>query len=101
MIEEFARRDGLCLAITPEGTRGRADHWKSGFYHIASGAKVPIVLGLLDYRKKVGGLFEAVHATGDLKADMDKIHFYCHASGKHPQDFGPIHLVEESTATAD
>lgn len=102
MIEEFARRDELCLAITPEGTRGRADYWKSGFYHIALGAGVPIVLGLLDYRRKVGGLFEAVHATGDLKADMDKIRaFYSNASGKHPQDFGPIRLREESNVKAE
>ena len=51
---------------------------------------VPIVLGLLDHRKKVGGLFEAVYAAGDLKADMDKIlAFYsnrplCDSSCVHP-----------------
>jgi len=102
MVEEFARRDELCLAITPEGTRGRADYWKSGFYHIASGAGVPIVLGLLDYRKKVGGLFEAVFTTGDLKADMDKIRtFYSNASGKYPQHFGPIRVREESDVKAE
>ena len=102
MVDEFARRDELCLAITPEGTRGRAEYWKTGFYHIALGAGVPIVLGLLDYQKKVGGLFEAVTATGDLKADMDKIRaFYRDASGKYPQDFGPIRLREESNVAAD
>jgi 1-acyl-sn-glycerol-3-phosphate acyltransferase len=102
MVAEFERRDELFLAITPEGTRGRADYWKSGFYYIASGAGVPIVLGLLDYQRKVGGLFDVVHATGDLTADMDKIrHFYRNASGKFPQDFGPIRLREESIAKPD
>jgi 1-acyl-sn-glycerol-3-phosphate acyltransferase len=102
MVDEFARREEFCLAITPEGTRGRADYWKSGFYHIAQGAKVPIVLGLLDYREKVGGLFEAVHVTGDVRADMDKIRaFYHGASGKHPADFGPVRMREEVGPPAD
>jgi 1-acyl-sn-glycerol-3-phosphate acyltransferase len=97
MVDEFARRDVFCLMITPEGTRGRAEDWKSGFYHIATGAQVPIVLGLLDYQKKIGGLFEVVHPTGDIKSDMDEIRaFYHDATGKHPHDFGPIRLREES-----
>ncbi len=99
MVDEFARRDELRLAITPEGTRSRAEHWKSGFYHIAAGAQVPIVLGLLDFKRKEGGLFEAVHVTGDIKADMDKIRaFYRGASGKYPELFGPIYLLEETPA---
>jgi 1-acyl-sn-glycerol-3-phosphate acyltransferase len=101
IVAEFARRDELSLAITPEGTRGRAEYWKSGFYHIAVGANVPIVLGRLDYRTKSGGLYEILHPTGDVKADMGKIRaFYAGASGKYPNDFGPIRLREESAATA-
>jgi 1-acyl-sn-glycerol-3-phosphate acyltransferase len=99
MIDEFARREALSLAITPEGTRGRSEYWKSGFYHIAVGANVPIVLGLLDFRRKVGGLFDALHPSGDMKADMDRIRaFYRDASGKYPQDFGPVRLREEAPA---
>ncbi len=102
MVDEFADREEFCLAITPEGTRGRADYWKSGFYHIALGAGVPIVLGLLDYREKVGGLFEAIHATGDVRADMDRIRaFYMTAAGKHPQDFGPVRMREELDVPAN
>lgn len=99
MIDEFNRRDELYLMVTPEGTRGRADYWKSGFYHIAHGAKVPIILGLLDFKRKVGGLFEAVHPSGDLKADMEKFRaFYRDAQGKYPDRFGPIRLQEEVAA---
>ncbi len=99
MVDEFARRDELALMIMPEGTRSRADYWKSGFYHIARKAHVPIVLGLLDFKRKVGGLFEAIEPTGDLTADMNRIRaFYDGAMGKYPDDFGPIRLREEVTA---
>jgi 1-acyl-sn-glycerol-3-phosphate acyltransferase len=102
LVDEFNRRDELCLLITPEGTRGRAEYWKSGFYHIAREARVPIVLGLLDFKRKVGGLYEAIEATGDLRADMDRIRaFYQGARGKHPESFGPIRLREESSAVAE
>jgi 1-acyl-sn-glycerol-3-phosphate acyltransferase len=101
MADAFAARDELCLMITPEGTRGRAEYWKSGFYHIALAAHVPIVLGMLDYRRKVGGLFDMVEATGDVRADMDKIRaFYRNVVGKYPQDFGPIRLRDESPLEA-
>lgn len=102
MVDEFARRDELCILITPEGTRSRAEYWKSGFYRIAEGADVPIVLGLLDFKRKVGGLFEAVHPSGDIKADMDQIRaFYRDASGKYPANFGPVRLQEEATAAVE
>lgn len=101
MVDEFDRRDELCLMITPEGTRDRSEYWKSGFYYIARGAGVPIVLGLLDFKRKVGGLFEAIYPSDDIKADMDKIRaFYKNASGKYPECFGPIYLREEAAVEA-
>ncbi len=101
MVDYFTNRDELCLMITPEGTRSRAEHWKSGFYHIAQQANVPIVLGLLDFRRKVGGLFDVVHTTGNITADMDRIRaFYQGATGKYPHDFGPIRLREEDAVAA-
>lgn len=102
MVDEFNRRDELYLMITPEGTRSRAEYWKSGFYHIAQGAGVPIILGLLDYKRKVGGLFEAVYASGDMKADMEKFReFYRDASGKFPECFGPVRMQEEVAAATN
>jgi 1-acyl-sn-glycerol-3-phosphate acyltransferase len=101
MVDALAARDELCLMITPEGTRGRAEYWKSGFYHIALGAHVPIVLGMLDYGRKVGGLFDVVEPSGDVRADMDKIRaFYRDVVGKFPDDFGPIRLRDESPLEA-
>lgn len=102
MVDEFARRDELCILITPEGTRSRAEYWKSGFYYIAKEAGVPIVLGLLDFRRKVGGLYEAFVPTGDLKADMDRIRaFYNGATAKFPEHFGPVRLKEESSVAVE
>ena len=102
LAAEFACRKEFRLAIAPEGTRDRAEFWKSGFYFIACEAQVPIVLGMLDYKNKVGGLYEVIHPTGDIHADMEQIReFYSGVQGRYPDDFGPIRLREEvSSPTA-
>jgi 1-acyl-sn-glycerol-3-phosphate acyltransferase len=68
--------------------RGRASgcfYWKTGFYHIANGAGVPIVLGFLDYRRKVGGFGPTVRPTGDIDTDMAVIrNFYRDIRGNTP-----------------
>ena len=102
MVDEFARRESFYLLITPEGTRGRTEYWKSGFYHIARGAGVPLVLGKLDFKRKLGGLVDVVDLTGDIKADMDRLRaFYHDVEGKYPNDFGPVRLREESAVETD
>jgi 1-acyl-sn-glycerol-3-phosphate acyltransferase len=98
MIAELRHRDRLWLVIPPEGTRSRTEYWKSGFYHIARGADVPLVLGYIDYRRKRIGLGGPLHLTGDVGADMDAIRrFYADkAPVAHvPADFGPIRLKDE------
>ena len=98
MIEQFRKRDELVLAIPPEGTRSRAEYWKSGFYRIALGADVPVVPGYLDFGRKRAGLGPAMRMTGDVKADMDRIRgFYQEKNPKafDPSKFGPIRLREE------
>jgi 1-acyl-sn-glycerol-3-phosphate acyltransferase len=85
MIDEFAKRTEFMLTIAPEGTRGAVRKWKTGFYHIAVGAKVPLVLGMMDYAKKTGGLGPAIWPTGDFKADMAKVaELYATITPKHP-----------------
>lgn len=73
MVAEFARRDEFMLTIAPEGTRGKTKKWRTGFYHIAVAAKVPMVVGLMDYGRKAGGLGPLIWPTGDFRADMEKI----------------------------
>lgn len=84
-IQQFNRNDQLILTIAPAGTRKRVIRWKTGFYHIACGAGVPIVLGFMDYRRKAGGIGPMVHPTGNMEADMETIKaFYDGVTGKHP-----------------
>jgi 1-acyl-sn-glycerol-3-phosphate acyltransferase len=51
IIELFKQKDNFVFSISPEGTRSYVEKWKTGFYYIATEAKVPLVLGRLDYKK--------------------------------------------------
>ncbi|MEM9712725.1 MAG: lysophospholipid acyltransferase family protein [Actinomycetota bacterium] len=94
--EEFARNERLAVGIPPEGTRGRRDHWKSGFYRVALAAEVPIVCGYLDWSTKTGGFGTVVRPTGDAAADMDLVRaFYADKAGKFPDDVSDVRLRDE------
>ena len=83
-VQQFKRNEHLILTIAPAGTRKHVTNWKSGFYHIACGADVPIVLGFLDYRRKVGGFGPLIHPTGNFTDDMAAIQdFYDSVTGKN------------------
>ena len=84
-IETFRQTDRLAITIPAEGTRSKTQGWKSGFYHIARGADVPVVLGFLDYDKKIGGFGPEITLTGDTQADMAIIaDFYADIGAKYP-----------------
>lgn len=86
-IEKFKERDELILVVPPEGTRKKTDHWKTGFYWIAVGAGVPILLARLDYAKKSVDLTAPLfYPTGDIEADMEKIwDYYRGATARFPE----------------
>ncbi|HOX00109.1 MAG TPA: lysophospholipid acyltransferase family protein [Deltaproteobacteria bacterium] len=93
MAEEMKKRAELVLLLAPEGTRKKVTRWKSGFYHIARGAGVPVVLAFLDYARKEGGLGPVFHPTGDFDADMREIlRFYATVTGKHPERMGAVEV---------
>ncbi|MCH9683174.1 MAG: lysophospholipid acyltransferase family protein [Deltaproteobacteria bacterium] len=99
IVEQFEQRDRLVLAIPPEGTRRRRDFWKSGFYHIAVEAKVPVCMSFLDYGRRTAGFGPCFWLTGDMRRDMDRIReFYADKKGKVPADFTPPLLREELEA---
>lgn len=78
----------LQLVVPPEGTRGKTRHWKTGFYHIALAAQVPIVLAYMDYARKVSGLGPVFEPTGDVDADMAAIkRFYATIKGRNATQF--------------
>ena len=86
MVDKFHETDRLILTIPPSGTRKMVKKWKSGFYHIAAGANVPVVLGFLDFKRKTGGVGPVVTITGDMEQDMMVIRsFYTDIEGKHPE----------------
>ena len=75
-------------AITPEGTRSANPDWKKGFYYIALGAELPIVLIGIDYQKKCITATKYLRPTGDIDKDMREIKLYFKDfKGKHPEKF--------------
>lgn len=82
----FDQADRLIVVIPPEGTRSAVRQWKTGFYHIAVGAGVPIGLSFLDFRKKTGGFLPTFYPSGEAEADIAEIRsFYKDIKGKYPQ----------------
>lgn len=69
----FDSRDELALVIAPEGTRHSDGKWKSGFYHIAIAAGVPVVIAWIDRSRRQIGIGPAVTPSGDYRADLKKI----------------------------
>jgi len=88
-VEAIQAADGpLQLIVPPEGTRDKTRYWKTGFYYIATGAQVPIVMAYMDYQKKVSGLGPVFLPTGDVEADMAAIKaFYTQFRGKNAGQF--------------
>lgn len=100
-VARFAEAEHLFLVIPPSGTRTRAAHWKSGFYHVARGAAVPIVCAYLDYAERVGGVGLVLTPSGNLRADMDRVRaFYASKRGKYPAQVTPVRLREEEADPA-
>jgi 1-acyl-sn-glycerol-3-phosphate acyltransferase len=78
----------LALMIAGEGTRGKVKKWKSGFYHVALGAGVPLMLAYLDYAKKEAGFGEPIYLSGDKEKDAALIRdFYADKRAKYPENF--------------
>ncbi|MEQ9437472.1 MAG: 1-acyl-sn-glycerol-3-phosphate acyltransferase [Cyclobacteriaceae bacterium] len=77
MARLFEERDHLVILVTPEGTRKYAKRWRSGFYHVAKRADVPIILGYLNYEKKEAGIRpEPFYLTDDINQDIEHIKDY-------------------------
>jgi len=93
VADVFKNHKELALALSPEGTRGKADFWRTGFYYIAKEAGVPIALCFLDYGKKTGGFGPLIMPSGNIENDFEKFKdFYLGMKGKNPEDMTPIIL---------
>ena len=87
--QAITEADGpLQLIVPPEGTRSKTRYWKTGFYYIATTARVPIILAYMDYATKRSGLGPVFEPTGDIDADMVRIKaFYQPFQGKNATQF--------------
>lgn len=70
IVEEFARQQRLVLALAPEGTRKQVERWRTGFYHIAHGARVPIVPVALNWGAHAVQIGAPFRTTGNLEEDL-------------------------------
>lgn len=87
VVHLFEQKEDFVLGITPEGTRSPVKRWKTGFYHIANKAKIPIAMVGFDYVKKEIRIREPFWPTGDMDKDMPKIlDFYRGIQGRYPKD---------------
>ena len=88
MSDLFKTHPKLVMLVTPEGTRAKQEQWKTGFYHVATTAGVPIALAYMDYAKKKTGVGKIVYPSGDYQKDMAEImSFYAEINAKFPENF--------------
>ncbi len=93
VVELFNRNEIFMLALSPEGTRKKVDKLRTGFYHIARGANVPIVMVGLDFKNKRLIISEPFYTTENQEKDLQKIiEFFAPIQGKIP-GFGMGHLL--------
>jgi 1-acyl-sn-glycerol-3-phosphate acyltransferase len=86
LINAFDNADELIIFISPEANRAYVENWKTGFYHVAVGAGLPIVLGFLDFARREGGYRGTFMPTGDLDRDLARIKAqYKGIKGKYPE----------------
>ena len=93
LLAEFDRHEWMWLAVAPEGTRSRADHWKSGFYRIAVAGNLPVGLGYIDYATRTVGIDTYLSLTGNKEQDLARIRaFYADKRGRRPGNASDIRL---------
>ena len=97
MVEQLAQtmaaEPWFWLALSPEGTRRRLGHWRSGFYHLARRAQVPVGLAFFDFVRREVGICGWVDLTGDVEADMARIAAaYAGRHGRFPAGESPVRL---------
>ena len=90
------------LVVTPDGTRGGNEYWKSGFYRIARATGMPVTLGYVDRTTMTTGLGPTIDLTGNVAGDMDRIRaFYADKSGYRPEYRAEPRLRDESGKPSD
>jgi 1-acyl-sn-glycerol-3-phosphate acyltransferase len=71
IVNVFNEKEVFRLALSPEGTRKKTTKWKTGFYYIAKGAKVPIVMATLDFKNKQVKFSDPYYTTDNKEKDFE------------------------------
>jgi len=86
IVDVFNKNEKFILALSPEGTRKKVEKWKTGFYYIAKGANVPIVMATLDFKNKQVKISDPYYLTNDMEKDFDLFYTYFkEVEGKIPE----------------
>lgn len=97
VVEAFRRREQLVIAVTPEGTRKRTPGWRTGFYYIALGAGVPMLLAFVDFKRKLVQTGPLITPSGDIDADLAIFRdFFGPVTARHPEKVGQIVVAPRS-----
>jgi len=90
IINIFDENEKFILALAPEGTRNKVSKWKTGFYYVAQGAGVPIVMHGFDFKNKKYIISKPYTLTGNMEIDFKHFYnFYKDIEGKYPELFNP------------
>lgn len=94
IVDLYNERKEMVITIAPEGTRRFVDHWKTGFYHIAEGANIPIAMCFLDYSRKTCGVGGYFYPCGDIEKDIKILQdFFADKVGRFPHEQGQVHFL--------
>ena len=86
LVAEFAKRERMAFVSAPEGTRAYVPAFRTGFWAVATQAQVPVVLLGLDFKRKAVIVSEAMDLSGDLEADLARIHaFFRPVTARYPE----------------
>lgn len=85
-VEQFKKQDNFIIALSPEGTREKVEKWKTGFYYIAKGANVPVVMFTLDFGNRQVAISKPYYTTTNKQEDFKYFYnFYKGVKGKKPE----------------
>lgn len=76
IVDIIQHKEKIWVGLAPEGTRKKAEKIRSGFYHIAMGANLPVVMFGFDYQKKTIECLGMMKPTGNYESDLAKILSY-------------------------
>ena len=98
---EYERAEQLYIAITPEGTRARTDHWKSGFYHLALSTRLPVGLAFIDRPTRRIGMDTYIELSANEEQDLATFRaYYADKRGVRPEKQGEIRFAHPAARAA-